>query len=172
MKKSKQLIPLEMIENKIFLIRNSKVMLDRNLAMLYGVETKALNQAVRRNLERFPKDFMFQLTKNEIDSLRSQIVTLKRGQHLKYLPYVFTEHGILMLSSVLNSHRAILVNIEIMRIFTRLRGMLANHVELRRKIEDMEKKYDLQFKVVFDTIKKLLDPRQKPKNNPIGFHVR
>ncbi len=161
----------EIIENKIFLIRGKKVVLDRNLAQLYGVETKVINQAVKRNIERFPNDFMFQLTVKEASSLRSHFVTLKRGQHLKYLPYAFTEYGILMLSSVLNSPRAIQVNIQIMRTFTKLREMLSTHVELKQKIENLEKKYDYQFKIVFETIKKLLEPPDKPKN-PIGFHIR
>ena len=166
-----KLILQENIQNKIFLIRGKKVMLDRDLANLYSVDTKALNQAVKRNLERFPEDFMFQLNKKEAESLRSQIVTLKQGQHRKYLPYAFTENGVAMLSSVLNSRQAIQVNIQIMRTFTRLRELMAGHKELKRKIEEMEKKYDYQFKVVFDAIKRLLEPLKKPKN-PIGFHVR
>ncbi len=169
--KTKIIVAQEIVENKIFFLRGKKVMIDRDLAKLYGVETKALNQAVKRNMERFPEDFMFQLTQNESKSLRSQNVTLKRGQHAKYLPYAFTEHGILMLSSVLDSKRAILVNIEIMRTFSRLREMLTGNAELKRKIEGMEKKYDYQFKVIFDAIKKLLEPPPKPKN-PIGFHVK
>lgn len=140
-------IPQQVIESNIFIIQGKKVMLDRDLAMLYGVETKALNQAVRRNIVRFPDDFMFQLTKEEAkDPLRSQIVTLKRGQHFKYLPYAFTENGVAMLSSVLNSERAIAVNIQIMRTFTKIREMLATHKELKQKVEEMEKKYDYQFK--------------------------
>ncbi len=166
-----KIIPQEIIQSKIFVIRGKKIMFDKDLATLYGVETKALNQAVKRNIERFPVDFMFQLTREEAATLRSRFVTLKRGQHLKYAPYVFTEHGILMLSSVLNSKRAIQVNIQIMRTFTKLREMLASHVELKRKIEEMEKKYDYQFKVVFDAVRKILTPPEKPKN-PIGFHVR
>lgn len=166
-----KVIPQEVIQNKIFIIRGKKVMFDKDLATLYGVETKALNQAVKRNIERFPEDFMFHLTLKEVASLRSHFVTLKRGQHIKYAPFAFTEYGILMLSSVLNSKRAIQVNIQIMRTFTKLRKMLAGHVELRRKIEEMEEKYDLQFKIVFDAIKKLLGPPEKPRN-PIGFHVR
>jgi hypothetical protein len=161
----------EIIENKILFTRGRKVMFDRDLAQLYRVETKVLNQAVKRNIERFPKDFMFQLTTEETKSLRSQSVTLKRGQHLKYLPYAFTEHGILMLSSVLNSGRAIQVNIQIMRTFTKLREILATHAKLRHKIEEMEKKYDYQFKVVFETIKQLFEPPQKSKEL-IGFRPR
>ena len=146
-------------------------MIDRALAKLYDVETKTLNQAVKRNIERFPEDFMLQLTTEEAKSLRSQFVTLKRGQHLKYLPYAFTEHGILMLSSVLNSKRAIQVNIQIMRTFTKLREMLATHAKLRHKIEEMEEKYDDQFKIVFEAIKQLLEPPQKSKEL-IGFRPR
>lgn len=162
-------IPQQVIESNIFIIQGKKVMLDRDLAMLYGVETKALNQAVRRNIVRFPDDFMFQLTKEEAkDLLRSQIVTLKRGQHFKYLPYAFTENGVAMLSSVLNSERAIAVNIQIMRTFTKIREMLATHKELKQKVEEMEKKYDYQFKVVFDAIKQLIEPSQKSTKR-IGF---
>ena len=127
-----KIILQEVIENKIFFLRGNKVMLDKDLAALYGVETKVLNQAVKRNFERFPEDFMFQLTAEEAISLRSQIVTLKRGQHLKYLPYVFTEHGILMLSSVLNSRRAVLVNIEIMRTFVKSRELMLIHKNLQQ----------------------------------------
>ena len=144
-------------------------MLDRDLAVLYGVEIKALKQAVKRNLKRFPDDFMFQLTEEEgREPLRSQNVTLKRGQHFKYLPYVFTENGVAMLSSVLSSEQAILVNIQIMRTFTRLREMLATHGELKLKIEEMEKKYDGQFRVVFEAIRQLMAPPVKPRKK-IGF---
>lgn len=166
-----EIIPQEVIENRILLIRGKKVMLDKDLASMYGVATKVMNQAVKRNLNRFPEDFMFQLTPEESDRLlRSQIVTLKRGQHYKYLPYVFTENGVAMLSSVLNSERAIDVNIQIMKTFTRLREMLLTHKDLQRKIEIMEKKYDQQFKIVFDAIKQLLDPEKKPRER-IGFHA-
>ncbi|HHT9128861.1 MAG TPA: ORF6N domain-containing protein [Candidatus Wujingus californicus] len=143
-------------------------MLDTDLALLYGVKTKMLNQAVKRNIQRFPDDFMFQLTREEFNSLRSQIVTLKRGQHRKYLPYVFTEQGVAMLSSVLNSKRAIQVNIQIMRAFIKLKEMLSTHKDLKQKIEEMEKKYDYQFKIVFDAIKQLLEPPAEPKGK-IGF---
>jgi phage regulator Rha-like protein len=164
-----QIVPQQLIENKILLIRGKKVMLDRDLATLYSVETKMLNRAVRRNTERFPEDFMFQLKKEEYTALlRCQIGTLKRGQYSKYLPYAFTENGVAMLSSVLNSRRAIQVNIQIMRTFTKIREMLATHKELKQKIEEMEKKYDYQFKVVFDTIKQLIEPPQKLKRR-IGF---
>ena len=152
-------------------------MLDRDLARLYGVETKVLNQAVKRHKDRFPSDFMFQLTIDEArawwlavtgNRLRSQIVTLKRGQHLKYRPFAFTEHGILMLSSVLNSDRAIQVNIEIMRAFVKLRQMVASNAELARRLNELESKYDRQFKVVFDAIRQLMaSPTQTQKQ--IGF---
>ncbi len=164
-------VPVEIIQNKIYLIRGMKVMFDKDLAELYGVLTKNLNKAVNRNIERFPEDFMFQLTKEEMDSLRFQIGTLKRGQHIKYMPHVFTEQGVAMLSSVLNSQRAIYVNIQIMRTFTKLREMMASHKDLARKIEEMEKKYDHQFKVVFDAIKQILQVKEEENKNrgPIGF---
>jgi len=167
---TKDLIPIETIKNKILLIRGQKVMLDRDLAKLYGVSTKRLNEQVKRNIKRFPEDFMFQLTREEVKSLRSHFATLKlkRGRYVKYLPYAFTEQGVAMLSSVLNSERAILVNIQIMRAFTKLRQMLLTHKDLKRKIEDMENKYDQQFKVVFDAIRELLEPPLKPKKR-IGF---
>lgn len=136
-----EIVPQEIIESKILFIRGKKVMLDRDLAVLYGVETRALNQAVRRNIKRFPSDFMFQLSQEEASELsRSQFVTLKRGQNIKYLPFAFTENGVAMLSSVLNSERAITVNIQIMRTFTRIREMIATHKDLQKKIEEMEKK--------------------------------
>ena len=147
-------------------------MIDRDLAKLYGVETKVLNQAVKRNRERFPEDFMLQLTKEEFENWKSQFVTSnseKRG--LRKKPYAFTEHGILMLSSVLNSAQAIRVNIQIMRIFIKLREMLANHAELKQKIADMERKYDRKFKVIFEAIRQFLEPPPKPKE-PIGFRPR
>ena len=163
------LIPQETIESKIFLLRGEKVMLDSDLATLYNVATKQLKRAVNRNLERFPGDFMFKLTKDEYQALRCHFGTLKRGEHAKYLPYAFTEQGVAMLSSVLNSKRAILVNIQIVRAFTKLRKMLLSHEDLKQKIETMERKYDLQFKVVFDALRKLLTPPAKPKRR-IGFH--
>ena len=177
-------IPQEIIQQKIYFIRGEKVMFDRDLAVLYGVETKALNRAVKRNIDRFPADFMFQLNnkeaeifsryqfgtlnENEGNSLRSQIVTLKRGRNIKYLPYVFTEQGVAMLSSVLKSERAIKVNIQIIRTFTQIRKMLVSHKELREKLEVMESKYDKQFRVVFETLKLLLKEDEKPKKR-IGF---
>lgn len=164
------LVPIDRIEKAILLIRRQKVMLDADLATLYGVETRALVQAVKRNLERFPNDFMFQLSKEEAAFLTSQIVTLKkgRGQHRKYLPYVFTEQGVAMLSSVLRSPRAIQVNIEVMRAFIRLRKMLASTAELARKLDALEKKYDAQFKGVFEAIRQLM-MSPKPKRRAIGF---
>lgn len=179
---SRQIIVLkERIESRIFYLRSKKVMLDNDLAVLYGVETKTLNQAVKRNLKRFPSDFMFKLNEREfnifksqlpLSFLRSQIVTLKkgRGKHRKYLPYAFTEQGVAMLSSVLNSERAISVNIQIMRTFTRLREMLTTHRELKDKIEKLEKKYDKKFQVIFEVIRKLLKPEEKLRP-PIGFRV-
>ena len=172
MKKSeKALVPQETIESKIFFLRGRREMLDRDLAILYGVETRALNQAARRNVRRFPEDFMFQLTKEEMESWKSQIVISNREKMgLRRRPYAFTEQGVAMLSSVLNSDRAIQVNIQIMRTFTKLREMLMAHKDLKRKIEDMEKKYDYQFKIVFDAIKQLLEPPTEPKSK-IGFRA-
>jgi len=146
-------------------------MLDEALAALYEVEVKALNQAVRRNIDRFPSDFMFQLSSGEAAFLRSQFVTLKTGsgRHRKYLPYAFTEQGVAMLSSVLRSKRAARVNIEIMRAFVQLRQMLASHADLARKLEALEKKYDAQFKVVFDAIRELMIPPEPPRKRRIGF---
>ena len=166
----KTLIPIEVIEKKIFLIRGEKVMLDSDLAELYGVETFNLNKAVKRNIDRFPDDFMFQLSGEEADSLRFQIgMSKKTGRGgRRYLPYVFTEQGVAMLSSVLNSKRAVHVNIEIMRAFVKLRQMLASNAELARKLEALEKKYDAQFKVVFDAIRQRMSPAV-PKKGRIGF---
>ena len=165
------LILQERIESKILLIRSTKVMLDRDLAELYEVETRVLNQAVRRNIERFPKDFMFPLTRQEIRNLSQIVISSK----IKYAPnvFVFTEQGVAMLSSVLNSQRAIQVNIQIMRAFTKLREMLLTHKDLKRKIEAMERKYDRQFKIVFDTMRKLLEPPKKSKIiKVIGFKAK
>ena len=145
----KELIPQVLVERKIFLIRGRRVMLDRDLAELYNVETRVLNQAVKRNLNRFPEDFMFQLTQAEMENWKSQIViSNKNKMGLRKAPYAFTENGVAMLSSVLGSERAVEVNIQIMRTFTRLREMLLTHKDLQKKIEDMEKKYDHQFKIV------------------------
>jgi hypothetical protein len=163
-------IPVERIEKAIYLIRDEKVMLDRDLAVLYGVTTSALNQAVKRHADRFPPDFMFRLTLEETQGVpsRSQSVILKRGQNIKYRPCAFTEHGILMLSTVLSSERAVHVNIEIMRTFVRLRLLLASNAELAKKLEELELKYDHQFKVVFDAIRQLMTPAE-PKRKQIGF---
>jgi hypothetical protein len=150
----------EAIERRILLIRGCRVMVDRDLAEMYGVETKYLTRQVRRNIKRFPDDFMFRLTKEEF--LRCQFVTSKRGGR-RYLPYVFTEQGIAMLSTVLGSEKAINVNIQIMRAFVQLRTILIEHKDLKRKIEDMEKKYDGQFKIVFDAIRQLIEPPERPK---------
>jgi phage regulator Rha-like protein len=162
------LLPQETIQSKILFLRGKRVILDQDLALLYEIENKMLKRAVKRNIDRFPEDFMFELTKDEYQSLRYQIGTLKRGEHSKYLPYAFTEHGILMLSSVLNSDRAIKVNIQIMRTFNKMREMLINYQEVRQKIEEMEQKYDYQFKVVFEAIRQLLEPPKKPEKK-IGF---
>ena len=167
-------VPVTLIERRIYLIRGQKVMIDSDLAELYGVETKILNRGVRRNLERFPEDFMFQLTKDEAESLRIQFGTLKpvgRGQHRKYLPYVFTEQGVAMLSSVLNSKRAIEVNIAIMRAFVKLRQMLESNEQLNRKFVAVIRKlseHDKYFRVVFDELKKLT-AQPTSSRRQIGF---
>ena len=166
------LIPDEKIEKAIYLIRGEKVMLDHDLALLYGVETKVLNRAVKRNLQRFPSDFMFQLTAEEADRLRCQIGTSNEGRGgRRYLPYVFTEQGVAMLSSVLNSERAILVNIEIMRAFVKLRQMLASNAELSRRLDELESKYDKHFRVVFDAIRQLMATPARGRKE-IGFRSR
>jgi hypothetical protein len=170
--KRSSLIPVERIEKAIYLIRGEKVMLDRDLASLYAVATKELKQAVRRNLDRFPNDFMFVLDPAEFQDWRSQFVTSKADRKgLRYAPMAFTEHGILMLSSVLNSNRAVQVNIEIMRSFVRLRQMLASNVELSRRLDDLESKYDRQFNVVFDAIRQLMSPPRHDRKQ-IGFRSR
>ncbi len=161
------LIPIEQIEKAILFFRGHKVMLDSHLAELYGVPVKRLNEQVRRNLKRFPADFMFQLNNQEVRNLRSQFATSSWGGS-RYFPYVFTEQGVAMLSSVLNSERAIQVNIEIMRAFVRLRGLLASHKDLSIKLEALEKKYDGQFKVVFEAIRELMKP-PPVKGCSIGF---
>jgi len=158
------------IESKILLLREKKVMLDRDLAELYGVKPIRLREQVKRNKKRFPGDFMFQLNKQETKELIANCDRFKIIKHSSFNPYVFTEQGVAMLSSVLNSERAIIVNIQIMRAFTRLREIIMSHKDLQRKIEDMEKKYDQQFKVVFEAIKQLLIPPKKPKRR-IGFHT-
>jgi hypothetical protein len=178
-KKNTHLVPAEVIENKILLIRGQKVMLDLDLAELYGVPTKVLNQAVSRNRDRFPEDFMFKLSPDDLkilrfqigtSNLRSQIVTSRWGG-LRYLPYAFTEQGVAMLSSVLNSPQAVQVNIEIMRAFVRLRRMLASNADLTRKLNELERKYDRQFAVVFEAIRQLMTP-PIPRRRRIGFTAR
>lgn len=165
----KELISHKAIEQRIFHIRGQKVMLDRDLAELYKVETRTLIQAVKRNINRFPSDFMFQLNYQEVASLRSQIVTSKSGRGgRRYMPYVFTEQGVAMLSTVLNSDRAIEVNIQIMRAFVKLREMIASNKELAKRLDELESKYDEQFKVVFDAIRELMIPAE-PKKRRIGF---
>lgn len=170
---SQQIIPIpeERIESKIYFLRGRKVMSDHDLAVLYGVDTRSLNQAVKRNSERFPEDFMFQLTLDEANLLTSQFVMSKRGKGGSYwLPYVFTEQGIAMLSSVLRSRQAIQVNIQIIRTFTKLRELLADHESLRLKLEDLERRYDSQFKIVFDALRRMFteEDEQKPE---IGFRA-
>ena len=163
------LVPVEVIAGKIFLIRGQKIMLDRDLAELYSVEVKHLKRQVRRNIDRFPDDFMFEISKDEYKNLRRHFGTLKRGEHSKYLPYAFTEHGILMLSSVLNSKRAIAVNIQIMRTFAQMRQMMLSYKDLKEKIEKMESKYDKQFHIVFQALKQMLEPPPPRKTGKIGF---
>ena len=158
----------ERIESKIFFIRGLKVMLDRDLAILYKVRARPLRQQVKRNIDRFPDDFMIKLTEEEVKFMVSQNVTPSKQALGGHLPYAFTEQGISMLSSVLKSKRAIQVNIQIMRTFTKLRQMLSSHKELKEKIKEMEKKYDKQFQIVFDAIKRLIESEYKPKGK-VGF---
>jgi len=182
------MIPAETIQKAIYLLRGQNVILDRDLAAMYGVPTKALKQAVKRNALRFPPDFMFVLSREEFTAWRSQFVTsnVDRAEFLRsqsvtsktdlrggtqYPPMAFTEQGVAMLSSVLNSERAIQVNIAIMRTFTQMRQMIASHTEFARKLADLEKKYDAQFRVVFDAIRQLMTPPEKPRGR-IGFKVR
>jgi ORF6N domain len=189
---SKSIVPVDRIAQSIYLLRGQKVMLDSDLAALYGVTTKVLNQAVKRNRNRFPDDFMFRLNTDEVERLifqfgtsktphgprtnrsRSQIVTLKRGQNIKYLPYVFTEQGVAMLSSVLNSERAVKVNIAIMRAFVKLRETLETNRELARKFEELERyvgKHDEEIAAILEAIRQLMAP-SKTARREIGFHVR
>ena len=162
------LVPAERIESRILMLRGHRVMLSTDLAELYGVEPRALVQAVKRNIERFPEDFMFQLNDEEFSDLKSQFVTSSWGGIRRAAPYAFTEQGVAMLSSVLRSKRAVQVNVEIMRAFVRLRRMLATHEDLARKLDALEKKYDAQFKAVFDAIRQLMTP-PAPKRRHIGF---
>jgi len=167
----KVLIPIERIEKSILLIRKQKVMLDSDLAELYGVETKELNKAVKRNLDRFPSDFMFQLSDKEFENLRYQYGTSSSWGGRRYPPYAFTEQGVAMLSSVLQSKRAVEVNIQIMRAFVQLRKMIASNAKLAQKMDHLEKRigsHDVQIKAVFEAIKQLMEPPKK-KGKPIGF---
>jgi len=167
------LIPVGRIERAILFIRGEKVMLDSDLAELYGVETKVLNQAVKRNADRFPQDFMFRLTVDEVAGLnRSQIVTgSQKHRDPHFPPFAFTEHGALMLANILNSERAAQASVQVVRAFVRLRQMLASNAELSRKLARLEKKYDAQFKVVFDAIRQLMSPTET-RRKEIGFHVK
>ena len=164
-------IPSELIEKRIYFIRGQKVILDTDLAELFGVETKRLNEQVKRNRSRFPEDFMFQLNREEAGTwqrLRSQFATLKRGQHLKYRPFAFTEHGAIMAATVLNSPAAIEMSVFIVRAFIRLREMLAAHKRLAGKLAELEKKYDSQFRLVYEAINALMAEPEKPRRH-IGF---
>src|SRR5437870_2360322 len=167
--KMSQLLPPELIERRIYLVRGHKVMLSPDLAALYQVEPRALVQAVKRNADRFPVDFMFQLNETEFRNLKSQIVISSWGGARRARPYAFTEQGVAMLSSVLRSKRAVRVNIAIMRTFVRLRELLNTHKELARKLAALERKYDAQFKVVFDAIRELMAPSPLPARRQIGF---
>jgi len=168
----KDIIPAELIERKILVIRGERVMLDADLAVLYGVETKRLNEQIRRNIERFPDDFMFQLTDDEFNCLRSQFATSNnqsgRGGR-RHLPYAFTEHGVIMAASVLNTPLAVAVSVQVVRAFVKLREMISTHKDLATKLENLEKKYDSQFKMVFDAIRQLMTPPETKKKRAIGF---
>ncbi len=166
----KNIIPDEIIERKIYLIRGEKVMLDSDLAELFGVETKNLNKAVKRNMERFPSEFMFQLNHQELTALKFQFGTSNDGRGgRRTLPYAFTEHGTIMLATVLNSPVAVQASIQIVKAFVRLRQLLATHKDLARNLTEMERKYDAQFRVVFDAIRELMTPIV-PKKRKIGFN--
>jgi len=169
MRREQSVVPMERVERCIVLLRGHKVILDRDLARMYGVETRDLNKAVSRNLDRFPGDFMFSLTGKEFQNLKFQFGTSSWGGTRK-APRAFTEQGVAMLSSVLRSPRAVRVNIEIMRTFVRLRMMLGSHADLARRLDDLEKKYDSQFRIVFDAIRELMTPPEPPRRR-IGFHL-
>jgi leucyl aminopeptidase len=169
MSKALAAIPVKRVEQAILLIRGEKVILDSDLARLYGVSTTRLNQQVNRNLDRFPDDFMFRLTLDEFNSLMLQNATSKKGRGgRRKLPHVFTEHGAIMAANVLNSKTAVAASVQVVRAFVRLRQMLVSNTELARKLEELERKYDTQFKVVFDAIRQLMTPPQ-PQRKPIGF---
>ncbi len=161
------LLPIERIESVILFLRGDRVILDTDIASLYGIETKTLVRAVKRNLDRFPRDFMFQLTPEELSNLRYQIGTSSWGGR-RYLPYAFTEQGVAMLSGVLRSEQAVKVNVEIMRAFVRLRRILSEHADLARKLDDLEQRYDEQFRVVFDALRELMTPPDS-QGRRIGF---
>ncbi len=169
MKSKLAIIQLGRIEKRILILRSQRVMLSTDLAKLYGVAPRVFVQAVKRNIERFPGDFMFQLTKQGLNNLKSQFVTSSWGGIRRAMPYAFTEQDVAMLSSVLRSKRAMMVNIGIMRAFIKLREMLASHRDMARNLAEMEKRYDAQFKVVFDAIRMLMEPARKPRRR-IGFH--
>jgi hypothetical protein len=161
-------VPVERIERSILLLRGEKVILDSDIAALYGVETKTLVRSMKRNLDRFPSDFMFQLTLEEVDILRYQIGTSNGRGGRRYLPYAFTEQGVAMLSSVLRSEQAVRVNIEIMRAFVRLRQVMSTRSDLIRRLDELEQRYDSQFKAVFDALRQLMAPPGAPSRR-IGF---
>lgn len=162
------LLPVERIESVILFLRGDRVILDTDIAALYGIETKTLVRAVKRNLDRFPQDFMFQLTSEEVKSLRYQFGTSNTRGGRRYLPYAFTEQGVAMLSGVLRSEQAVKVNVEIMRAFVRLRRILSEHADLARKLDDLEQRYDEQFRVVFDALRELMAPHDS-EGRRIGF---
>ena len=166
-------VPVEQIQDRIFLVRGHRVMLDRDLAEVYGVSTGRLNEQVRRNRKRFPADFLFQLTlaeAGEVQASRSQNAILKRGQNIKFAPFAFTEHGAVMLASVLNSPIAVEASIHVVRAFIQLRGVLSEHRELSRRLDDLERRHDSQFKAVFDAIRQLMTPPPEAPMGRIGFH--
>jgi phage regulator Rha-like protein len=168
------LIPDEVIINKIYLLRGQRVMIDKDIAELYGVETRRLKEQVRRNHERFPSHFMFELTEQENESIRSQNATLRHGEHSKYLPYAFTEHGVLMLSNVLKSGRAIEMSIKIIDVFVKLREMLLTHKDILLKLELLEKQVvqnNEEIQLIFNALKQLLNPPQEPRT-AVGFKTR
>ena len=172
LKSRRQTVALATVGSRILLIRGHKVILDSDLAELYGVTTGNLNKAVTRNINRFPEDFMFRLVREEYRSLRFQSGTLKRGQHSKYLPRAFTQEGVAMLSGVLKTQRAVLVNVALMRAFVKLRELLATHKDLAQKLEALEKKYDDKFRVVFEAIRELMAPDKPPPQQQIGFGTK
>ena len=162
-------IPDEVIINKIYVIRDQKVMLDKDLAEIYNVQTKRLKEQVRRNIDRFPASFMFELTAEEHSSLRSQIATLKRGRHSKYPPFVFTEHGILMLSSVLNSELAVKMSVQIIETFVQLRKLANNYDDIMHKINEMESRNNEQFREIYEVLKRLLSKPEEQARKEIGY---